>query len=106
MALEEWVRSYSFNRTQKVVIDTNKDQPQGVSKPVMLQQGGPQGSVIGPILFSQYLSTLGDICHKHNVKFHRYSDDLQNYLNFKPKVEMNKECCINNLQNCIAEIRV
>ena len=40
------------------------------------------------------------------MKFHGYADDLQNYLSFKPRIEMDKECCINNLQNCIAEIRV
>ena len=99
----QWIRSYLSDRTQRVVIDANEDQPQGASKQVMLKQGVPQGSVLGPILFSLYLSPLGDICCKHNVKFHGYADDLQNYLSFKPGFEMDKECCINNLQNCIAE---
>ena len=40
------------------------------------------------------------------MKFHGYADDLQNYLSFKMRIEIDKECCINNLQNCIAEIRV
>ena len=102
----QWIRSYLSDRTQRVVIDANEDQPLVACKQVMLKQGVPQGSVLGPILFSLYLSPLGDICHKHNVKFHGYADDLQNYLSFKPGIEMDKECCINNLQNCIAEIRV
>ena len=102
----QWVRLYLSDRTQRVVIDANKDQPQAASKQVMLKQGVPQGSVFGPIPFSLYLSTLGDICHKHNVKFHGYADDLQIYLSFKLGIEMDKECCINNLQICIAEIRV
>ena len=46
------------------------------------------------------------IRHKHSVKFHGFADDLQNYLSFKLGIEIDKECCINNLQNCIAEIRV
>ena len=102
----QWVRSYLSDRTQRVVTDANEDQPRGASKQVTLKQGVPQGSVLGPFLFSLYLSPLGDICCKHNLKFHGYADDLQNYLSFKPGIEMDKECCINNLQNCIAEIRV
>ena len=101
----QWVRSYLYGRTQRVVIDANEDQPQGASNQVTLKQGVPQGSVLGPILFSLYLSPLGDICHKNNVDFHGYADDLQNYLSFKLGIEMDKDCCINNLQNCIAEIR-
>ena len=101
----QWVRSYLSDRTQRVVFDANEGQPQGASKQVTLEQSVCQGSVLGPVLFSLYLSPLGDICHKCNVKFHGYADDLQNYLIFKPGIERDKECCINILQNCIAEIK-
>ena len=51
----QWVRLYFSDRTQTVVTDAREDLPQGVSKPVTLKQGLLQGSLLGPILFSQYL---------------------------------------------------
>ena len=55
----QWVRSYLSDRTQRVVIYSNEHQPQGASKQVTLKQGVPRASVLGPILFSLYLSPLG-----------------------------------------------
>ena len=76
-----------------------------MSKPVELKYGVPQGSVLGPILFTLYTSPLGDICRKYGVKYHCYADDKQNYLSFKPNIKGNQEECIRNLELCIAEIR-
>ena len=41
----------------------------------------PQGSVLDPILFSLYISLRGDICRRHNIEFHLYTDDKQDYFN-------------------------
>ena len=75
-----WFCSYLKDRLQRIVID-------GVtSEPVNLKYGVPQGSVLGPILFTIYTSPIGEIARKYNVEIHIYADDTQLYIYFKMKV--------------------
>ena len=95
-----WICSYLTGRTQKVVIDGFE------SEAVKLTQGVPQGSVLGPVLFTLYTSPLGDICQWHHINFHCYTDDQQIYPSFQLSSLDSSETCLTSLHNCITDIRL
>lgn len=67
-----WFRSYLFGRSQSVLVNNKSSCLLSVSC------GVPQGSVLGPLLFSIYLSGISS-CFQH-CSYHLYADDLQVYL--------------------------
>ena len=53
-----WFRSYLSNRSQEVRINNSS------SEKMYLNFGVPQGSVLGPILFTLYVAPVADIANK------------------------------------------
>uniref|UniRef100_A0A3B3HP02 Reverse transcriptase domain-containing protein n=1 Tax=Oryzias latipes TaxID=8090 RepID=A0A3B3HP02_ORYLA len=90
-----WFSSYLCGRSFSVQLG------QCSSSEAPLKYGVPQGSVLGPLLFSLYLLPLGSIFRKYNVSFHCYADDIQIYLPLKS----GGADVLDRLQNCLADIK-
>ena len=73
-----WLPSYLFSRTCAITIGNHS------SSTTQMTYGLPQGSILGPILFSIYMLPLGQIILRHNVSFHYYADNTQIYLPLRP----------------------
>lgn len=92
-----WFKSYLKDRNQVVSIHGT------VSSSRTLDYGVPQGSVLGPELFKDYITPLPDLINSFHVGFHGYADDTQLYVAFEPgknETESRKK-----LENCIAAVK-
>ena len=91
------------DHSQKIVLDDSNNKA-AVSDHAILKQRVPQGSVLGPIMFTLYPSPLSDICREHDVSFQSYADDQQIYLSFSPIQPGGKDKCLQSLGACISDI--
>ena len=95
---QSWFKSYLEDRSQVHLHESS-------SASSSLRFGVPQGSVLGPILFTIYTIPLGEICRRHGVQYHLYTDDTQLYVSFKVGDAVNLLEAQRRIEMCIAEIK-
>ena len=70
-------------------------------EPTPLRFRVPQGSVLGPVLFTMYISSLASLLEAHGVVYHFYADDTQFYLQIE-----NLEDTKDKVKSLLSDIRI
>ncbi len=95
----KWFTSYLSDRTQMVKINDS------TSDPINVKFGVPQGSVLGPILFTLYTAPLGEIIEECGLKRQTYADDTGIYHSISPTDKEAKNITLLKINTCIDKIK-
>ena len=93
----KWFGSYLQDRSQCVCV--GKD----VSKTLPVVCRVPQGSVLGPLLYTMYTKSIGKICCRHNVLYYCYVDDIQLYCTAESSKDLAAK--LSSTNECIGELK-
>ena len=92
-----WLKSYLSNRTFSVRIGRH------CSSSVTCTTGVPQGSVLGPLLFTAYISPIAGIADLYRINQQQYADDTQLFISLSPSNYLSD---LDNLTNCLDSLHV
>ena len=73
-----------------------------LSKELILEYGVPQGAVLGPMFFVQYMTPLEDIITRHNMNSVIFADDSQLYVVCDSRTDYS---VLTSIEACVNEIR-
>ena len=96
-----WFKEYITNRTQMITLKNTS------STPIRLNFGVPQGSVLGPVLFTLYTAELSSLISSFDLDHHLYADDTQLYqaitISSKQRVLDTVESCTSKIKQWMTE---
>ena len=90
----DWFISYLSCRTQSVFVGHE-------STPSVLKCGVPQGSVLGPLLFTMCTHPLSAVICQYGLSYHFFADDSQLHKSSVPSDFPVLACC---LKDCIEDV--
>jgi hypothetical protein len=100
----QWLQSYLSGRSQSILIDGTS------SAPVSISTGVPQGSVLGPLIFTIYMLGIGDVIRAHGFNYVVYADDVQIFGSFPPDqaatVADRFQLCVDDISKWFARKRL
>jgi len=90
-----WIHSFLINRFQSIEIR------KCFSKAVPLFCGVPQGSVLGPLLFTLYTTPISSLIYSHKLDHHLCADDTQVYISLST---VDTDLSLKQLGDCLSDI--
>ena len=92
----DWFKSYLTGRSQRIKLSNC------LSSRCDLSFGVPQGSVLGPLLFTLYTTPLSSLISGYAIPHHLYADDSQLYDSFSSG---DSAAELSGLQSCLASVQ-
>src|SRR6218665_112502 len=101
-----WIANFLTNRSHLVRLGSNSSKYFNI----IIVIGVPRGSILGPLLFVLYTSSIIYITSKHDIRIQIYADDTQLYIKLSAKDIVNAKsrllACFSDIQAWCASMRL
>ena len=91
------IKSYLYQRTFSINLEGYESEPR------ISEFGVPQGSILGPFIYTLYTKYLEEIAFKNGLRINMYADDCIIYFSFDNN---NLAAAEKNANNCLSEIKL